>query len=232
MTSPKSKTGSVLSKRHVLKSSKALKGSTGSSMSLTKVSMNSSDVSGKADECITSPKSTTLPGSSSPVASSGSVDSPSSQPAIPFDKIVDGIKSENVKRGPGRPRKDSVSSAGAASTSSPLSAQAPLPPPSAGTAVTPSDVPAELIGATLRSLSNIPAQKYKNPGYLIDEKQALEDGKTLKPGVDKLIDKWLPHVGPWALELSFAAAVAGIIFRQYQSGEAFRAQNAKPVQAA
>ena len=89
----------------------------------------------------------------------------------------------------------------------------------AATPVAPSNVPPELIGSTLRALSNIPATKFKNAKYLIDEKQALEDGKTLKPCVDGLIDKWLPHVGPYALELSAIAALATIVFRQYQAGQ-------------
>lgn len=149
--------------------------------------------------------------------------------AIPFDQIANQMKADSARRGRGRPRKSDVGNAspvGAAIGSNGSSmATSANSGGYAGTAITPvapSNVPAELVGTTLRALSAIPAKRFNNPGYLIDEKTALDDGKTLKPSVDMLLDKWLPHVGPYAVEMSFALAICSIAFRQYQAGAEFK----------
>lgn len=142
---------------------------------------------------------------------------PKSQEPIPFSQIAGEIKAENPpKKGPGRPKKnlDNVISAGTTSSNQESHAQTAVL-----TANAPSNVPPELIGMTLVQASALAAGIWHNPGYVIEEAQSLEDGKSLKPAVDALLDKWLPHVGPWALELTFAGAIAAIVFRQYKNGQ-------------
>lgn len=143
---------------------------------------------------------------------------PKSQEPIPFSQIAGEIKAENPpKKGPGRPKKN-VSSLDAQVGQS-NSEGALTTPTTSINSNAPSNVPPELIGMTLVQASALAAGIWHNPGYVIEEAQSLEDGKSLKPAVDALLDKWLPHVGPWALELTFAGAIAAIVFRQYKNGQ-------------
>lgn len=102
---------------------------------------------------------------------------------------------------------------------------------SAATAILPvaavaSDIPLELLVMVEQTVAGTCAVVFKNPSYAVDLPTASGDAKTLKPGIDKLVDKWLPTVGPWALELSVAFAIGTIAFRQFKAGKELKPEKA------
>lgn len=148
---------------------------------------------------------------------------------MPFDALVAAsAPTQEVKRGRGRPRKDSAPGAGGATTTQAQTGNSPISPGSAvpSASLQSSGIPPEALRKALQLPFAVAAVQTEFSGFALSK----EEAEPLVPMADMLIVKYVPNLGPYSIELLFIGSLAMLAGTKYMAYMDWKKERLQSVQ--
>lgn len=150
--------------------------------------------------------------------------------SVPFDQIARSVNPpQEHKRGPGRPKKETATSASASPQNSASSAFSAAGGTSPSTGAPPaltvqsSGIPHPIIRNGLEMPFAMAAAQTGFAGFALTR----DESDPLVPMADMLMGKWLPTIGPYGIELMFCGSIASLAFVKYMTFLDFKKERDK-----